>query len=141
MDQLFELIALLRAAQVSHHHAHWTTKGPSFVGDHELFGELYQAIDPEFDTLAEKAVSMYGPKVVDPCAQLTHMYGCMKEWEKESNLVSRAILVERTLQIAFKTYIGELNKANELPIGVDNFIRQLADSHERALYKLGQRAS
>ena len=37
---LTNLLALLRAARESHHTGHWTVKGASFVGDHELLGEL-----------------------------------------------------------------------------------------------------
>ena len=139
MDCLFNLIALLRAVQVVHHHAHWTTRGPSFVGDHELFGELYTAIDPQFDSLAEKAIAEYGPEVVDMERQLGEMLACVSKWNEIGDLVERSLAAEDGLQKAIATYRRMLEEKDELPLWLDNFLAQLADDHKTAVYKLQQR--
>ena len=89
------------------------------------------------DGLAEKAVQKYGPKVVDPCAQLQQMYHFMETWDKEPDLVGRALFVEHGIQYCISTARNKLGK--DLSIGLDNFLAQLADDHETALYLLGQR--
>jgi len=137
MDHLFDLLAILRAAGVSHQHAHWTSKGCNFYGDHLLFERIYTPIADQVDGLAEKAVQKYGPKVVDPCAQLEQMRHFMEMWEKEKDLVGRALLVEHGIQYCISTARHKLGK--DLSIGLDNFLAQLADDHETPLYLLGQR--
>jgi DNA-binding ferritin-like protein len=139
MDHLFRLLAMLRAAGVSHQHAHWTSKGCNFYGDHLLFERIYTPIADQVDGLAEKAVQKFGPKAVDPCEQLEEMKECMDAWEREDDLVGRALLVEHSLQLCIKACGDELKKANMLSKGLDNFLAQLADDHETALYLLGQR--
>lgn len=139
MDHIFDLLAVLRAAQVSHQHAHWTAKGDCFYGDHLLFGQLYEAITDEFDTLAEKAVHLYGVDAVDPCKQLAAMLDCVKSWERTKGLVPRAILVERSIQAAVKHSRDELLSDKKCPLGLDNFLAQLADNHDKAAYLLGRR--
>lgn len=137
MEPLFDLLAVLRAAAVSHQFAHWTTKGCNFYGDHLLFERIYTPIADQVDGLAEKAVQKFGPKVVDPCAQLQQQYHFMEMWAKEPDLVGRALLVEHGIQHCITVARKELGK--NLSIGLDNFLAQLADDHETALYLLGQR--
>lgn len=140
MDQLFEVIALLRAAEVVHQHAHWVTRGPSFVGDHSLFADLYKPLNEQYDTLAQKAVMLFGDGAVNPVEQMQHVHNCVAEFCKEPDLIQRSLDVERELQAVFKTAVTELEGKHELPMGLDNFLRGLADSHEDGLYQLRQRA-
>lgn len=137
MEQLFDLLAILRAAGVSHQFAHWTTKGCNFYGDHLLFERIYAPIADQVDGLAEKAVQKYGPKVVDPCAQLEQMHHFIEMWDKERDLIGRALLVEHGIQHCITVARQKLGK--EMGLGLDNFLAQLADDHETPLYLLGQR--
>lgn len=139
MECLSHLLAVLRAAGISHQHAHWTSKGPQFYGDHLMFERIYDPIAGQVDGLAEKAVQKFGAKVVDPCEQLEQMSGCMEVWDKKPDLVARALMVEESIQSAIKYAVTELTKAKQLDFGLDNFLRQLADEHQTALYLLGQR--
>lgn len=134
-----DLLAVLRAAQASHQHAHWTCKGTQFYADHLLFQRLYESITDEFDTLAEKAVQQAGAKSVDLCEQLKSMLECAKEWDTDGDLVRRALDVEKAVQWEIQVCRGQLEKDDALTPGMDNFLAQLADNHETALYLLGQR--
>ncbi len=40
--------------------AHWNVKGPSFIGLHELFDEVYEAVDSYVDMIAERIVQLGG---------------------------------------------------------------------------------
>lgn len=139
MQCLSNLLAMLRAAQASHHHGHWVTKGSTFYGDHLLFEKLYTAIEEEIDSLAEKAVQQFGDKTVELVPQFEDITACLQKWTEEGDLFKRALLVEKTLQVAIEDYRQELKDSGYLSIGLDNFLAQLADSHETALYLLGQR--
>ena len=55
-DQLADLIDLrLQAKQ-----AHWNVKGPHFIGLHELFDAVYEALGDPIDDVAERLVALGG---------------------------------------------------------------------------------
>lgn len=138
--RLQNLLAMLRATQIVHHTAHWQVKGPSFAGDHELFANLYTAIDKEFDTLAEKIVAKYGIEAVDSVDQLAKITTVVKRAkETDKDLFRRSLAVEEGLQVVLEAVRDHLRKEDELSIGLDNFLQGIADSHESAVYKLTQR--
>lgn len=140
--RLQNLLAMLRAVQIVHHTAHWQTKGPTFAADHALYGELYSAIDDEFDTLAEKIVAMYGVDAVDMVDQLARITTVVKRAKEiDSDLPKRSLAVEEGLQTVLEAVRDYLRKEKELSMGMDNFLQGIADSHETAVYKLKQRTA
>ena len=40
--------------------AHWNVKGPSFIGLHELFDKVYEAVESYVDMIAERIVQLGG---------------------------------------------------------------------------------
>lgn len=138
-EPLALLLAYLRAAQQAHWTAHWQAQGSSFYGDHLLFERLYSALSGEIDTLAEKLVAKYGAEAVDLSKQMASVADLGSKWGQEPNLVARAFLIEEDLQGAIESVMGLTDEASELSLGLENFLGQLADSHETALYLLGQR--
>jgi starvation-inducible DNA-binding protein len=40
--------------------AHWNVKGPSFIGLHELFDKVYDAVEEAVDEIAERCVALGG---------------------------------------------------------------------------------
>ncbi len=40
--------------------AHWNVKGPSFIGLHKLFDEVYEAVEGYVDSIAERIVQLGG---------------------------------------------------------------------------------
>ena len=55
-QNLFDLINL----QLQTKQAHWNVKGPHFIGLHELFDAVAEAVEPLVDEVAERAVSLGG---------------------------------------------------------------------------------
>ena len=139
MDLLVELLAILRAAQMSHQTAHWTVKGPTFAGDHALFERIYGIFADQIDGLAEKMVQLHGEKSVDLCKSLALMSECVETWDKTADLYKRALAVENAVKDAIVHTRDKLAAAKKLPLGLDNFLAQLADEHDTPLYLLGQR--
>lgn len=130
------LISILRAAVFTHHHAHLTVSGPSFIGDHELFSELYTPLTSEADSLSERGVFLYGAATIDPVAQAQMSAQLVAGWSKQRDLFLRAAAVEATIQQAIADCIVELDDAS---IGLDDQLRSLANDHLGRQYKLGQR--
>ena len=68
-QQLSDLLATLRAVHFIHWTGHWQVKGSPYYGDHLLLQRLYEGLDNEIDTLAEKLVAMFGVEIVNPAQQ------------------------------------------------------------------------
>lgn len=135
---LSRLVALLRAVQKIHHTAHWQVAGPTFYGDHLMFEHLYTGITKEFDGLSEKAIAYCGAGVVDAAAQealITEFIATIGG----TDLVRKSLAAEQAVQDEIEECRAALEAAGELPLGLDNYLQGLADSHETAIYLLQQR--
>lgn len=55
-----ELLYLLRAMHIYSHNCHHLVKGSLFFGDHSFFGDTYEALLSDYDSVAERIVGMYG---------------------------------------------------------------------------------
>lgn len=138
--RLQNLLAMLRATQIVHHNAHWQVSGPTFNGDHSMYAGLYEAIDDEYDTLAEKMVVLYGASSVDAIPQLKLITTVVtRAVQATDNLPQRSLAVEEGLQTVLEAVRDHLDKEDELDMGMDNFLQGLADSHQKAVYMLTQR--
>ena len=137
---LSRLVALLRAVQLLHHTAHWQTAGATSYGDHLLFERLYSGMTEEYDRLGEKTVYLAGVGAVDAVAQAQLVAGFVAGFSG-ADLVHRAYSAEMTLQEEIEECRATLGESGELPIGLDNFLQGIADSHETACYLLKQRLS
>lgn len=137
------LIALLRAARLIHHTAHHLTHGPSFYADHALFSDLYTALDDEIDTLTEKAVYMGADidaaDLAARAAELTAKLSPQGAPTHATALATRSMNAELAIQDGISAARQTLQEQGRLSLGMDNFLAQLADDHETALYKLRQR--
>ena len=138
MEILVALLAQLRAAHWSHWTSHWQTRGDPFYGDHQMFSKMYEGIEDEIDTLAEKLVGEFGPAAVDPVAQ-AHLMANMLEAHASDDPVQRALSVEEGLQDTFKHVYSELKDTGALSLGMDDFIMGAANTHDSFLYLLRQR--
>lgn len=135
------LLALLRAMHLTHHTAHWQVKGPSFVGDHSLFSDLYSGLPDEADGLAEKLVYTFGADIVDLSDQLLRITSICQTALEEADLFKRALHMEEWLQKVISSTREALESEGKLSHGMDNYLQGLADTHDSACYKLKQRTS
>jgi len=140
MSTLSPVLALLRAAHFLHQSTHWTVRGSNFFADHQLFDLLYNALPEEIDTLAEKMVNQAGEDSVNPATQVAMMHQSLGFWLLHPDPIQRAIQIERDIQEAVVAARKSMSEQGLLTVGLDNFLAGLADSHEKALYLLGQRS-
>jgi DNA-binding ferritin-like protein len=131
---LQEILALLRAQYFNYWTSHWQSQGANYYGNHLLFQRLYEAIQEEIDTLAEKIVGYFGNEHVDNKIIMEKAKKWTDQWDGE--IVQRALKSEQDLQDALKTAYDKLDKDKSL--GLDDFLAATASAHETNLYLLGQ---
>lgn len=138
---LASVAVTLRAVYLMHQAAHWQTKGPSFVGDHKLFGELYGAVLDEIDSVSERAVGLGDSLLVCPmkttqlALELLEAFGRACDVPDADALVQLSLEAERGLLqvIASAMKIGMTD-------GTQNLLQGVADKHESHVYLLQQRS-
>lgn len=143
MNLLLQLLAILRAMHWAHWTAHWKMKGVPFYGDHLLFQRIYEALEGEVDSLAEKIVGTYGDSAISDLPIISDAHRFIAEHTEKygDNLYARALGMEEHLQTAIKATYDVLKARGELTLGMDDFLMALANTHETHLYLLRQRMS
>lgn len=136
-DLLKETLAALRALSWLFQTLHWQVQGPNFYERHLLFERLYNNLNEEIDVLAEKIVGSYGSMAVERENSLSRVQKWLKEW-KDQNAISVAIRAEQEFQALLKLTYNTLKEADELTLGMDDFLMSTASAHETNLYLLGQ---
>jgi DNA-binding ferritin-like protein len=136
------LLACLRGAHWAHWNSHWQVKGQSFYSDHLMLQRIYESLEGEIDSLAEKIVSYYGPEAVDPVQQAQLMANKLlplADIASSKDPLKRALLIEEALQVVFKTMYDLLKKNGQMTLGLDDFLMSMANAHESNLYLLRQK--
>ena len=134
------LLAFLRAVHWSHWTAHWQAKGDPAYADHLLMERLYNAVEEEVDTLAEKIVGEFGSDAVDAVDQAKFMMESLLSFS-ERDPIKRSLRVEEMTQGILKSVYNLLSNTNEMSLGLDDYIMSTANAHETNLYLLRQRTS
>lgn len=138
---LSALLVLIRAAGLVHQAHHWQTRGSGSYGDHLLFGRLYEQAAQGVDPLAERAVGLGGPGLVDPALQAGQTAACLASVRRvgADGMVEVSLAYEQAVLAAIKTVIGVLKERQVLTDGTENLLQDLADKHEELVYLLRQR--
>mgnify|MGYP003965860419 CR=1 FL=1 len=136
--ELGNALALLRATSWNYLTSHWQIGGDSSYGDHLLFERMYEATVKETDALAEKLVGTYGIAAVDARDQ-AHMMAYILSHFDIGCPFERGLKVEQIFQAYIKRTLDRLEDLDQLSVGMDDFLRTLANDHETNLYLLQQR--
>tara|TARA_B100000900_G_scaffold416157_1_gene449592 strand:- start:4379 stop:4816 length:438 start_codon:yes stop_codon:yes gene_type:complete len=138
-QQLSDLLATLRAVHFIHWTGHWQVKGNPYYGDHLLLQRLYEGLDNEIDTLAEKLVAMFGVEIVNPAQQSVIMNQIIQSLSSVQNPIMRSLNAEKKLMRLLEHTFKSLEKQNNLSLGMNDFIAATANAHETYIYLLQQR--
>jgi hypothetical protein len=138
-DRTFTVLALLRALAWSHQASHWQISGDSSYGDHQLFDRIYGPIVGETDALAEKLVGTFGSSVVDAAWQVGVVSKFVTAMSEIACPFQRGLHGERVFQVVLKNAVEYLEGLGQLSLGLDDFLRTMANSHDTAIYLLQQR--
>jgi DNA-binding ferritin-like protein len=150
-DLLFEkmtsLLGCLRAANLWFHAAHNLAKGPGFIGDHmDLYGEIYGRLNDDYDTAAEKGISLTGDETV-ACPQVVVMHAAEKLLDYPSpagmgaeQIVIAACEMMQGLNEKVTEMFELLEEAGALSLGLNDFLAASANQYETYIYLLQQRS-
>ena len=133
------VLAILRAQSLSYQTSHWQTKGPTYYGNHLLFGKLYDSVQDEIDSFGEKMVGYFGVGAVDLIPNLERVMELVGRWQSESDHFKRGLTSEGELQDAL-AYLRNGWPATRvpLPLGIDDWLAATANAHETNVYLLQQ---
>ena len=138
-------IAWLRVLEIWFHHAHWTTKGETYYGDHLLFERIYNDVSELVDPVAEKAVAMCGVRVADThtcsklIAEMLCSYPSPSRADEATMIAATGLaLVKDYLETLDETY-KRLKSAGAMTMGLDDLLMSNANKLEEFVYLLKQR--
>ncbi len=140
------VVICLRALALVHQGHHWHTSGPTYYADHLLFERLYNALGPEIDAVAERAVGS-SPiiNLFDPLVQaglISDMVAKMAPggFNNPGGFVAQSLGAEQYLLDTLQYARERLTDRAWLTPGTDNLLAGIADKHETHVYLLRQRA-
>lgn len=143
--QLSVLLVNLDYLSYVHQTHHWTCRGDSFYGDHQLFQRLYDAVQEEIDSVAERAV---GSGTIDnvciqlrtaQLAKLVQGYNMMQTIPQPSDLARRSLMAEMNFLCVTSKLVESMKECGTLSRGIDDLIASIEDKHETHVYLLKQR--
>lgn len=144
--ELAAVLVFLRALGVVHQSNHWATSGTTFYGDHLLFDRLYGDIVGESDLVAERAVGVGSPKLVDPLllsAGVHEIVSKLVESLSETPTVDERVQASLEAEVKFLILMQIVSKHLKdkglLSRGIDNLLAGIEDKHEEHVYLLKQR--
>lgn len=132
-------LSIIQAARNHYQNAHWLCQGPSFYGDHLLYERLYENIEEEVDSFAERMIGLFGPGSFSIESHQRTIKIMSEKWAKTDCLVRRSIKVEKTVLGFLRKTKSELERNGELTLGLEDFLPAVASQHETHLYLLKQR--
>ena len=146
-EKMTHLLGCLRAANLWFHAAHNLAKGPGFIGDHtDLYGEIYGRLNDDYDTAAEKAISLTGDETV-ACPQIVTAHAAEKLMDYPTpagvgaeQIVAAACEMMQGLNDKVTELFSDLEDAGALSLGLNDFLAASANQYETYIYLLQQRA-
>lgn len=135
-QHLCSVLATLRAQAISYQTSHWTAAGEAFYSEHLMFQRLYESILGEVDALAEKLVCFEDDDGVDMVEQTEKIHLLCKEWAKTDCPIKRGLESEVFVQKVLEDAYEEITKADQMTLGLDDFLMATANSHEENMYLL-----
>ena len=135
---LNEVLACLRAQNLSYQTSHWQSKGRYSYQDHLLFERLYNSVLEEVDTLAEKISGLTSSDEVALSIQDPQISGFLQTWSKIPNHHERGLKSEEDLQDLMGDAFEELTDAGLASLGLEDFLAATSSAHETNIYLLQQ---
>jgi len=138
--ELGVLLALHRAVANIHQTNHWQASGPLFYQDHLLFERLYTTVNGVIDGLAEKAVGLGSPALVNVQLQSQQIDALIEYFC--SQCAEPMLLSQHAEDIScalIHVSLDNLKNSNMLTDGIENMLQGICDTHESLRYLLKQR--
>jgi DNA-binding ferritin-like protein len=132
------LSALLALHQL-YYFAHWTSQGEAAYSAHQLFTRLYEGVQEDFDSVAERIVGHGGNQAMDPAAVFAEASAQSAQWIGEgSSIFAAALAAEQAVQEVLMNAYGTMDQSGGLSLGIDDMLMAIASKHETNQYLLKQ---
>jgi hypothetical protein len=145
-DEIAKYIGCTKALLTWFHAAHHVTKGAGFAGDHvNLYGEIYNGINEDFDALVEKFITILeNEKIACPLDATLESVPFLMQFDSPVNMPADAIaVVGLSFMKHHVNHLTSLYKKIEntqyMTLGVDDYLAAAANQYETYLYLLSQR--
>jgi len=145
--ELTVLLTVAEAVAMLHRTNHWTASSQSYYSDHKLFETLYDGLNEDIDTLAEKIVGLGSDAGVDVHDRINGMAQILSEMYAPHTVGSVSVLAERSLAAEFfllriaALAIRSMKELGSATPGVENMLQQFCDSREEAIFHLRRRTT
>jgi DNA-binding ferritin-like protein len=144
-DYLLMHVASFKAAEMWMHAAHHLTKGPSFIGTHELlYGRIYKTISEDYDKLIEKLIFMLDDEeIACPIVVSSLTAKILSRYESpaglsEDDIAALALVLIVDHMKGIDSLMNILEEAGMLSLGVDDFLSAAYNQYESYAYMINQ---
>jgi hypothetical protein len=137
--ELVVFLGFLHGLRLMHHAHHWQTSGPNFYGDHQMYQRMYEAIDAEIDTIAEKLVGMGDVKGTNYFVTLNTQKLFLEAASQGDKLEDESLRAELMLLIAGERIVQFYKEQGIMTSGLEQAIGNILDLHQTHAFLLQQR--
>lgn len=142
-NDMSTILSFLEALEEMYEHMHWHSSGNNYYGDHLLYERLYDETEEEVDSVAEKAIGIFGPDTIGPNKNTAMTANIVSSLISDTDTADKfpilAIKAEEKFISIVSDALTSMEKNNELTDGIDNLLQGVVDLHESHLYLLKQR--
>ena len=135
---LDKLLIQLRAMQLFYHNCHNVTKGPSFMSDHNLFGDFYGKAEGDYDGCAERFIGLAGSDAFDGikiAASATTLLSQLPKTSEPADMWKIGLGLEQSLVKLCEA----CDKDPKYSSGTRQLVGDIANFSEGRIYKIKQR--
>ena len=134
-----ELLVLLRAMQLFSQNAHHLVKGMTFQQDHGFFGDTYEAVADDYDSVAERIIGLYGEEHLQLQPILTAVVAKLVG-APSTPTENNKVFYEYQLQMeeALCALTDKIIQAGVSP-GVEQLVGEICNTSQMRQYKIKQR--
>ena len=135
---LTPILIHLRAMQLYSHHAHNLCARVPFHQDHEFFGEVYEALEGEYDNVIERQIGLHGEDGLDLNEILAGIHGITQHLETINVNENKTFYInlqsmEVKLLALIKSIIPSVSEGTRQMLG------DICDRSEVRQYKISRR--
>jgi DNA-binding ferritin-like protein len=142
-NDMSTILSFLEALEEMYEHMHWHSSGNNYYGDHLLYERLYDEIEEEIDSVAEKAIGIFGPDSIGPNKNTAMTANIVSNLISDTDTADKFPILSIKAEEKFISIVSDaltsMEKDNELTDGIDNLLQGVVDLHESHLYLLKQR--
>lgn len=130
----------LRFLYLAYQNFHWQCSGLSFYQDHLLFQRLYEEVQENVDSTAEKIIGVFNTNLVNLDTQMEIISSQASKYNVKPGapilLFKTAIAAEEEFQKLSMSLYNALESEEKLTLGLDDLIAAQSNDSEERLYLL-----